>query len=115
MLALIENVGGVDVSGVLAEYQDCQGSKYHTPNPLILRCYVVRWEQGSGRRTKLQPCEDSDQDFVWLCGTCASNLDIFLSLMDATDGNVPWETRREFGNLIRSLGLDRWKRTETHG
>jgi hypothetical protein len=131
MLALIQKVGGVAVAGVLAEHQNCQGSKYHTPNPLVLRCYVVRWkpnervgytatgeeviQYGEAGRTELLHCKESDPDSLWLCGTCAANLEIFLSLMDATNGVMSWQVRREFGNLIRSLGLENWKRTEANG
>lgn len=106
MLALIHQVGGLQVQGVLADTQECEGSKYHTPSPLVLRPYTL----SSFKKIEMVPTDDDDEKAIWLCGTCVANLNIFLSLMEATEGNMPWEVRREFGNLIRLLGLDLWEK-----
>ena len=50
-----------------------------------------------------------------LCGTCADNLTTYRVLMAASNGRLPWEIRREFGNLIRALGTSAWEHEGTHG
>lgn len=68
----------------------CAGSKFHSPTPLV----VLKTPVG--------------EEIIPLCGTCRDNLGVFLSLMTTSNGSLPWEVRREFGNRIRSLGMTAW-------
>ena len=74
--------------GVLADGYRCEGSKFHSPQPLI----VTEYDLG-------------EDESVMLCGTCTGNLTVLMSLLEAHKGSLPWEARREFGNMIRALGL----------
>lgn len=81
----------------LAEDDVCIGAKFHSPSPLVLReVDLVPWSKKITGET------------VWLCGTCADNLAALQHIIKTNDGNVPWETRREFGNQVRALGLRGW-------
>lgn len=86
---------GIPMSGVA-----CEGAKYHSPTPLVV-----------------EPVLLSATMTVMLCGTCRDNVGTFLALMTASNGSLPWEVRREFGNLIRSLGQSAWEKRveESHG
>ena len=75
----------------------CVGSKYHSPTPLKVEDYEVGGKM------------------IPLCGTCADNLTTYRVLMAASNGRLPWEIRREFGNLIRALGTSAWEHEGTHG
>jgi hypothetical protein len=68
----------------------CVGSKYHSPTPLVVMGVRV------------------GEEVVNLCPTCQANLKVFVSLMTSSNGSLPWEVRREFGNRIRSLGMKQW-------
>ena len=81
----------IDLDGVLADGIECEGARYHSPNPLILHRIEVE-----------------DGDVVLLCGTCRDNLDVFDRLMRSQEGELAWPVRREFGNLIRAIGLRVW-------
>lgn len=79
----------------------CEGAKFHSPRPLFCRnTRLVRqdWDQ---RLWTFAPQ-------AWLCGTCRDNLDILLQMLYATDGDLPWEVRREFGNDLRALSKKGW-------
>ena len=85
---LLGEVGGIQAGPgqILAERVTCAGAKFHSPTPLTVREIAV------------------GDDTVFLCGTCHDNLHVFLDLMHAKEGNVPWEARRCFGNLLRAIG-----------
>jgi hypothetical protein len=83
----------------------CQGAKYHSPAPLMVRPVYLKdavdfLVQGNPR-TYGRPT-------VFLCATCTDNLRAYLALMVATGGQLEWPARREFGNLIRHLGTQGW-------
>lgn len=100
---LIRECGGLDVPGMLTEVQGCEGAKFHSPQPLLVRQYGL---DGAA----LYATDDrAATATVWLCGTCAANLTVLLCLLKAHQGDLPWEARREFGNLIRALGMRAWK------
>lgn len=108
--ALIAQVGGLDLIGVLTERQECQGSVFHSPRPLIVRCYWIGEFEGEG--PYLLPNDEEtqiDRPCVWLCGVCSHNLQVFLLLMRKTKGAMGWLARREFGNQIRALGQKAWE------
>lgn len=69
---------------------ECEGSRFHSPTPLLV--YV---EEVAGTTVRL-------------CGNCRDNLGVFSTLMNASNGSLPWEVRREFGNSIRDLGMRAW-------
>ena len=92
--------GEPDIAAALDEHRvggpktwtrPCQGSKFHSPTPLLTQ------------RIKVGPTE------VHLCGVCQDNLQVFVALMKATDGDLDWVVRREFGNMLRALGMKAWK------
>lgn len=84
--------------GSLNTNDSCEGAKFHSPTPLIVR------------RLPLWPGMASiEVDGVWLCGTCADNLAIYQHLLLQESGKIDWEVRREFGNLIRAIGQRSWE------
>lgn len=86
-LAEIDNRLGLEPSGALAELGgDCEGSRYHSPRPLMT--YRVAYGRAGG--------------VVHLCGTCRDNLRLLENLQD--DEPLPWDALREFGNRVRALG-----------
>lgn len=102
---LIKEAHGVPLPGVLTEVQQCEGAKFHSPQPLLVREYGL-----DGAVLYPNDGEHSAvHDTVWLCGTCASNLTVLLCLLRAHGGDLPWEARREFGNLVRALGMRAWQ------
>jgi hypothetical protein len=90
--------------GLLLDEQECEGSRYHSPTPL----YVRRWRCWYASGLVVEADGESHDDDVWLCGTCAHNLRLFMQLMTATNGEMSWETRREFGNEIRRIAKQMW-------
>jgi hypothetical protein len=86
--------------------EECVGAAYHSPRPLFVQhTMLVKREWWP---------EDSDQAYwVWapkaaLCGTCRDNLDILLQMLHATNGDLEWPVRREFGNALRALAHQGW-------
>lgn len=77
----------------------CEGSKFHSPTPLLCTKVDLR---------ELVENAEAPSDAVWLCGVCAANLRIFVLLMVSTEGDLEWGVRREFGNRIRDLGMKVW-------
>lgn len=75
--------------------ESCEGSEYHSPRPLLVRTFTVAGT------------------VVRLCGTCEDNVRVFLSLMTASTGTLPWSVRREFGNRVRALGMSAWESGES--
>jgi hypothetical protein len=99
ILRLIGQTGGLGLPGVLAESPvACEAAKHHSPRPLLVREYRVT-------RTGLEPLDEvtEEKGTVWLCGTCAANIEVALALFEAHDGTLPWQARREFGNLVRAI------------
>jgi hypothetical protein len=90
---------GIRPYGLFGEDFACEGSDYHTPTPLLLHRYRVQAD-GSLAEGALG---------VMLCATCADNLRILLNLLWSSEGTLPWEVRREFGNKIRQLGMHAWQ------
>ena len=83
----------------------CEGSKFHSPTPMVTKPY---WMSGAVEYALDGTHAKKIGDAVPLCGTCSSNLTVILRLMAATDGGLPWEVRREFGNTIRALADRAW-------
>jgi hypothetical protein len=100
ILGLIRKVNGLPLPGILAEGGEvCEGAKHHSPRPLIVHEFEVL-------RDGLRPIETIEDDVpgaVWLCATCADNVRVALSLFASHGGALPWEARREFGNLVRAI------------
>lgn len=69
---------------------ECEAAKFHSPTPLLV------YKRRVGERTAI------------ICGTCEDNLTVYLKLLEANDGELPWEVRREFGNLLRALAQEEW-------
>lgn len=79
---------------------ECEGSKFHSPTPL------------SVSSVPLVPPEWVDPNRVpkvLLCGTCRENLSVIQQILTLTNGDVPWQVRREFGNTIRALADKGWR------
>jgi hypothetical protein len=84
--------------GFLAFHLKCEGSKHHSPTPLILRQVSLIPKAGTA---VIHPT-------AILCGVCRDNLRVYQSLLVAHDGVIPWEVQRCFGNQIRALALKGW-------
>lgn len=79
----------------------CEGSKFHTPTPMVVDSYpLVPATWG--------PLRVLPSQTVWLCGTCRDNLTLLQQIWVSLDGDVPWLVRREFGNTIRALTQQAW-------
>jgi hypothetical protein len=86
VLQLVQDVSSPDLPGIPAHDRGCQGSRFHSPRPMI-----IHRTQVPGR-----PGED-----VYLCGTCRDNA-LLLAVLEQS-AHVPWAVRRCFGNGIRAL------------
>ena len=104
---LTKGSANVSLPGSLAWLQtgDCEGSKHHSPSPLLIRPYylsaAVDEVRGEQPRT--------EDDLVYLCSTCWDNLTVYLSILHAYSGAVPMAAKRDFGNIIRHLGDRAWQ------
>lgn len=79
---------------------ECEGSKFHSPTPLFVTKVPLvprDWPAPAG------------VPMVSLCGTCRDNLTSLQQILLLTDGTVPWQVRREFGNTIRALADKGWR------
>lgn len=104
------------VAQVLAERQvdrlqsfiqgdECEGSKFHSPRPLLTRPYqMVGLVEAIAIGAQYPRGED-----VWLCSTCFDNLSVYVMILIAYDGATPQFVRRDFGNQIRHLGDEAWR------
>lgn len=82
---------------------ECEGSKFHSPTPLFVAPVALIPAEWSARaNAQFSPR-------VVLCGTCRDNLAILQQILLATDGDIPWQVRREFGNTIRALADKGWR------
>lgn len=106
---LSESRKEITLPGALTWLQtgDCEGSKHHSPSPLLIRPYYlsaavddVLGNDGIGQ---------GDNDLVYLCSTCRDNLTVYLSILYAYDGAPPLAVKRDFGNIIRTLGERAWE------
>jgi hypothetical protein len=73
------------LDGSLASDRECEGARFHSPQPLVLHEIKV------GKRK------------AYLCGVCRDNLSVLDALTRSQDGDLAWPVRREFGNQIRAL------------
>lgn len=86
----------LEVGRRLAGDDACQGAKFHSPSPLVLQ------------EVDLVPWSPTVSEIVLLCGTCVDNLSVLQDLLAVNEGVLSWAVRREFGNLIRGLGMRGW-------
>lgn len=84
LLTHIENAPQGELPGTLASEHECQGSKFHSPRPMVLHPLPVPHSPG---------------EMIYLCGTCRDNVRLLLELQK--QGEVPWPVKRCFGNLVR--------------
>lgn len=91
-------IQGTGFAPLLAQDLECEGSRFHSPQPLVLRrVFLVPRPWG--------PFAEE----VTLCGTCEANLRVFQHLLYCYNGDLDWSIKREFGNIIRALGVRSWK------
>lgn len=83
VLAHIEGSPALELPGVLTNAHECQGSKFHSPRPMVVHPFPALGEM------------------IYLCGTCSDNVRLLLALQ--AQGEVPWTVKRCFGNLIRAV------------
>lgn len=86
-----------------ADDMPCEGAKFHSPTPMFVHHVNLVSERWSVDAARLRP------DRAWLCGTCRDNLVMLQQLLAATQGDLDWEVRREFGNDLRALALRGWR------
>lgn len=80
-----------------AHAHDCEGSKFHSPTPLILhRVDLVPWDN------------TGEKVYAKLCGTCRENLWVYQQILQKNNGEIEWELQRCFGNKIRALAKRGW-------
>lgn len=65
------------------EAHPCEGSKFHTPRPLMV-----------------YPCRVGSK-IMFLCGVCRDNVSIYLSIQ--VNSKPSWDVQRCFGNEIRRI------------
>jgi hypothetical protein len=86
LLTHIENAPRAELPGILANEHECQGSKFHSPRPMIVHPL---------------PMPHSPGEMIYLCGTCRDNVLLLLDLQKEEE--MPWPVKRCFGNLVRAL------------
>ena len=80
-----------------AHDHECEGSKFHSPTPLVLHSVdLVPWDN-TGNKV-----------YAKLCGTCRENLWVYQQLLMNNNGDMSWELQRCFGNRIRALAKQGW-------
>jgi hypothetical protein len=90
VLQLIQDTPTAALPGIPATHDhDCQGSKFHSPRPMIV--HRVEMPQKPG-------------EHIYLCGTCADNYALLTALEHAHP--LPWPARRCFGNTIRAISQE---------
>lgn len=93
--ALIEISPDLELPGILAHEHECQGSKFHSPRPMVVHSF---------------PMPHTPGEKIYLCGTCADNVRLLLAF--ESQGTVPWTVKRCFGNLIRAVAAAMKKETD---
>lgn len=101
--AAIESLGGIVIMGETD--QECEGARYHSPRPLMVNS--IRLTSASWFPTAPRPVW-LDAPTAWLCGTCEANISLLLQMLYASQGEVSWSVRREFGNALRALAMKGW-------
>lgn len=86
VLELVEGSPDLDLPGIPACKHECEGSRFHSPRPMLVRPFAM---------------PDAPGGMMYLCGTCADNVHLLLALLN--QGEVPWSVRRYFGNIIRAV------------
>lgn len=86
---------------------ECEGSIFHSPRPLFTDWYRLA-------KREWWPADYPVAAWAFaptanLCGTCRDNVDILLQMLHATNGDLDWAIRREFGNTLRALATKGWK------
>lgn len=85
VLALIGDTPGTELPGTTTDQHTCQGAKFHSPTPMLVRSLQL------------------GDEIVYLCGTCTDNVQVLASLLRDRQGDVSWPVRRCFGNLARGV------------
>lgn len=88
----LSRVGDLALPGITTDQATCQGSKHHSPQPLLVNEVLL-----------------ANGESVLLCGTCEDNLLVLQRLLDAHNGSLPWPVRRCFGNIIRAIAESTWQ------
>ena len=86
VLAHIERSPLQELPGILADEHTCQGSKFHSPRPMVVHPFSM---------------PHTPEGMIYLCGTCMDNVQLLLAIQ--AQGEVPWSVQRCFGNLTRSV------------
>jgi hypothetical protein len=94
VLAHIEAFPRTELPGILAREHECQGSKFHSPRPMVVHPF---------------PMPHTPGEKIYLCGTCSDNVRLLISL--EAQGEVPWTVKRCFGNLVRAVAAAAKKET----
>lgn len=68
-----------------AEMHPCEGSKFHSPRPLIVHPFRIK-----GRA-------------LYLCGVCRDNVSTYITLQKESPEKLTWVVQRGFGNEIRRI------------
>jgi hypothetical protein len=90
VLDLLRDTPSAELTGVVTDQHECQGAKFHSPRPMIVHPFELPQSEG---------------EIVYLCGTCADNVQVLLALLTAREGSVPWVVQRCFGNLARRVAM----------
>jgi hypothetical protein len=109
--AITENFGkgSVPKFGWYADGEStCEGAAFHSPTPLVLVNVWITPEP-------IGKADDASEYQATLCPTCAANLGVLQSLLVATEGELAWAVRREFGNTLRLLAMRGWDRYKKEG
>lgn len=112
---ILRLLGAADVQSLASDLAwlqsgDCEGSKHHSPSPLLIRPYYLSTMVAEAVGTSTT----HEEGLVYLCSTCRDNLTVYLSILYAYDGATPQAVRRDFGNIILSLGDRAWSYWEKH-
>lgn len=106
LLAVADSNEQVDDLRQALAVEDCEGSVYHSPRPLLVHRYDLS-DPFDGLLMRIPQDAESDRS-VRLCGTCVDNLGLYLTMLLTYAGAPPEAVKRDFGNPIRSLGDRSW-------
>lgn len=99
--------GGGDWSLPGEDDSRCEGAAFHSPRPLFTKHVMLVKPEWFGPEPQFAYWTMAPR--ASLCGVCRDNLDILLQMLHATDGQLDWPIRREYGNDLRRLALRGWK------